>query len=382
MKKKTAARILVAILALATFYGVYLGWIKRDMSDFGVCYRNGQRILSGETLYRVSDGHLQYKYAPVSALLYAPLALLPYETAKIVWFYFEVILLFGTFWLSYKILPSPKKNPWFVIGLTFLALGKFIGREFELGQVNTLIIFILIAVFALLLENKEWSAGVLWGISLFFKPYALVFLPYFILRRKIKTIASGGAVLAAGLALPIVNFGFGGNLVVLKEWVSTLSKSTPGLMAVGDNASLYALLWKTVPGHSENVTKILWVAGGCTAAVLFLAMMRQASRGRIEKPELLEASYLFILIPLFSPLGWYYNYLYALPAIALLLNEIAKIPRTWKYVLVADLVLIGGTTRELLGKSLFRFYTHQSLVAVNFAVILIILVYTRAKKIA
>ncbi|GAI44037.1 unnamed protein product, partial [marine sediment metagenome] len=30
-----------------------------------------------------------------------------------------------------------------------------------------------------------------------------------------------------------------------------------------------------------------------------------------EEAEILEYSFLFVLIPLFSPLAWYYNYLYS-----------------------------------------------------------------------
>ena len=141
-KKKVALWTLGGILLISLFTVAYLVRIQKEMSDFGVCYKNGQRIVRGETLYRVSDGHLQYKYAPVSALIYAPLALLPYESAKIIWYVLELCLLFAVFWISYKLLPSRLKGPWFILGLSFLVLLKFIGREIELGQVNILIIFV------------------------------------------------------------------------------------------------------------------------------------------------------------------------------------------------------------------------------------------------
>jgi hypothetical protein len=376
-KNKTLWIALGAVLLTAAFYGIYLGWIKHDMSDFGVCYKNGRRILDGETLYRISDGHLQFKYAPISALFYASLALLPWEVAKIIWYYLELILLFSVLWISYKLLPSPRRGPVLVLLPATLVLLKFIGRELELGQVNILILFILILMIAEVIRRKDATAGVLWGISLFFKPYALVFLPYFILKKRFKIVLAGGAVVLAGLLLPALNFGFQGNWIVLREWVSTLSHSTPELMAAGDTSSLYAFLWKVLPGHPDLWIKILWLVAGLAVGLLFLGMMRQGKKLALEVPEVLETSFLMILIPLFSPLGWFYNYLYSVLAIILLIQALPKFPPLWKYALIADLIIIGATLREVLGKDLFHFYTRKSLVVVNYLIVLAALAYAR-----
>jgi len=379
--KRTVAAAALGIVVLAALGAIYTGYIRGDMSDFGVPYRNAERILRGETLYRTSDGHLQYKYAPVSALFYAPLALLPLETAKIIWYGLEIILLAGVCAVGWRILPRKRKSPWFVIGLGILASLKFLGREIELGQVNLLIIFLLVLMVAAYLAKRDAWAGCLWALSIFFKPYALVFLPYFVLKKRWKPLLSGLAVLVGGGFLPSIFYGFRGNLVVHREWISRLSDSTPGLMAVGDNASLYAFFWKLFPGHSEAAAKIAWVAAGCVIAALFLWMMRAAKSADLRGAEVLEASFLLVLIPFFSPLGWYYNYLYALPAFFVLLNAWPLLSGSWKGILAADLVLIGGTLREILGKSLFRFYTHQSLVVINFIILLVVLAHVRARKI-
>jgi len=381
-KKEVALWTLGGILLISLFTLAYLVHIQKDMSDFGVCYKNGQRIIRGETLYRLSDGHLQFKYAPVSALIYAPLALLPYETAKVIWYILEICLLFTVFWISYKLLPSRLKGPWFVLGLSFLALLKFIGREIELGQVNILIIFVLIMMLRTVVKKKDVPAGILWGISLFVKPYALIFLPYFILKKRFKLIATGLIVLIVGLALPVLTFGFKGNLLVLKEWAFTLSRSTPGQIAAGDTASLYAFLWKILPGHPDFWTMFLWLVIGSAVGVVFLWMMGEGRKRDLNMPEILEAAFLMILIPFFSPLGWNYNYIYSVLAVVLILNYWPRFPLAWKYVLAVDLILIGATLQEVLGKTLFRFYTYNSLIVINFLIVLAALAYIRAKKLA
>jgi hypothetical protein len=309
--KKTSLYALAALLLIAVFYGVYLGWVKKDMSDFGVCYRAGQRILWGETLYRTVDGHLQYKYAPVSALFYSAFAALPYEVAKVIWYYLELFCLFAGFWSSYRCLPS-------------------------------------------------W--------------------PYFLLKRRLKIVASGVAFLAIGLIVPALIFGWEGNLVVLREWVGTLSQSTPVLMAVSDNASLYAFLWKLLGGQDKVWVEILFGAVFAALGAAFLWMMEQGKKSSLARPETLEVSFLFTLIPLFSPLGWYYNYLYALPAVVLLLNYIGLFPPALKYILAGNFIIIGASLREILGKTLFRFYNRKSLMVINALIILGGLAYLRLKK--
>lgn len=380
-RKRTVGAIALGIAVLAALAAIYAGYVRGDMSDFGVPYRNAERILQGETLYRPSDGHLQYKYAPASALFYVPLALLPLETAKIIWYGLEVILLAGICAVGWRILPRKRKSAGFVIGFGFLASLKFLGREIELGQVNLLIIFLLVLMVGTYLAKRDAWAGCFWALSIFFKPYALVFLPYFVLKKRWKPLLSGLAVLGGGGLLPAVFYGFRGNLVVHREWIDRLSDSTPGLLAVGDNASLLAFFLKLFPGFPETIFQIAWAAAGFAIAALFLWMMRTAKAGDLRGAEVLEASFLLVLIPLFSPLGWYYNYLYALPAFFVLLNAWPLLSGTWKGVLAADFLLISGTLREILGKTLFDIYQRRSWVVVNFIIVLAALAHLRARKI-
>jgi len=289
-------------------------------------------------------------------------------------------LIFAIFWISYKLLPGSAKKMFRILLPAALVLLKFLGRELELGQVNLLIIFLLMAMILTLHQRKDAGAGALWGMSLFFKPYALVFLPYVILRKRTKFLGAGAVVVLAGLLFPAVIFGLRGNEVVLREWISTLSLSTPGLMAVGDTASLYAFLWKVLPGHPDFWIKFIWAAAGLAAGLVLLGMMERGKKRALETPEILESAYLMVLIPLLSPLGWNYNYLYSVLAVVLLIAALPKFGRAWKCIVIADFVMIGATLREVLGKDLFHFYTRNSLVAVNFLIILAALAVARFDK--
>jgi len=264
--------------------------------------------------------------------------------------------------------------------LAVLVLAKFIGREFELGQVNLLILGLILAAFIAFQKHKDGWAGLLWALSLLFKPYALIFLPYFLLKKRFRLLAAGAAAAAGGLALPIVFYGWTTNLRELGEWAGTLSQSTPVLLEVGDNASLYAFLAKHLgPGP---FTTGLFMALAALLAVSVLWIMGRSRRGAAARPEALDGAYLLVLIPLLSPLGWYYNYLYGLAAVVLILNAFDRLSPAWRLIAGADFLLIGGTLREVLGKTAFRFYTHHSLIVLNFLVVLLILAYLRKRDIA
>jgi hypothetical protein len=368
------------ILAFLIFLGAYLVHIRYDMSDFGVCYRGGQRILKGELLYRVSDGHLQYKYSPASALFFGILTFLPYEIAKLIWYFSQLIFLFLALSLSYDLLPLKQKKKGTVMFFSFLILVKFLGREMELGQVNIFILFLLLLMVKASIKREEMKGGLIWGFSLFFKPYALVFFPYFILKKKFKLIASGLGMLILGFLLPVIFYGFKQNLQVLKEWPRTLSLSTPSLIDNYDNASLPAFFSKTFPSSQRELSLIFIILLAFLMGFFLLWMMFLSKRKDLKEPEVLEFSYLFILIPLFSPLAWYYNYLYSMLAIALLINFIDKFPRILQYILIADFIFIGASLREIMGKHGFRFYTQHTLVVIGFLIILAYLFYSRRKN--
>lgn len=379
-KKKGGIRLILILSAVVVLAGVYVIHIRKDMSDFGVCYRGGQRIVQGETLYREADGHLQFKYSPAAAIFFTPFALLPYEAAKAVWYLLELAFLTGLFLLSWRMLPAGAREAAPVFLWAFLIELKFLARELELGQVNIFILFILTLMIYCLIKGKEARAGWLWGGSLIFKPYALVFLPYFLIKKKFRALAAGIAMAAASLVLPSIFYGFRGNFTVLGEWPATLSKSTPGLLAAYDNASLYGFLLKAFPAFSRQTTQFLLLAVflGLAAIVLWLVRAGRTSLS-IKDPEVLESAFLFILIPIFSPLGWYYNYLYSLLAVMLLLCVWEHFPTAGKIIVLVNLIAIGTSLVELWGRDLFRFYTKYSLVALNFLIVLSSLAYLRIK---
>lgn len=379
---KKAKNVLLVIFIFSFFLLIYLFWVRRDMSDFSVSYQGGKRIIDGETLYRPSDDHLQYKYSPGSAVFFSLFALLPYEAAKFIWYLLELFLLFIILVLSYDILPAKQMKKGLVIVLSFLVLLKFLAREIELGQVNIFIVFLLATMLIALLKKNDVAAGLIWGFSLLFKPYALVFLPYFILKKRIKLMATGFGMTVIGLIFPAIFYGFKGNITVLREWQQTMVQSTGSLLDSYDNASLHAFFLKILPTGNRDLVWILIIFFVLLIGFSFLGMMLRGKRENLKQPEVLEFSFLFILIPLLSPLGWNYNYLYSFLAVIFLLNFIGIFPPFMRYGMIINFIIIGASLMEVMGKEIFRFYTHYALVAVNYLIVLFYLFYLRMRNYA
>jgi len=377
---KRVVLILAAIILLAA---VYEFWVRNDMSDFGMSYRAGERIRSGETLYRDSDGHLKYYYSPTSALFFAGFSLIPNEWAKLLWYILQFLCLAGVFSLSFRILPGPEKKTLPICFWTFLIMLKFLGREVELGQLNLFILFSLTLMPYFLIEQRNVAAGLAWAPSMFFKPYALVFLPYFLIKKKFTAAALGLSVFLAGLFLPALFYGFRGNLIVLKEWKSNLLYSTSHLLSAYDNASLYGFLSKAFPaGWAKAVLPVLILGFLLLAFALLWMIHKGRTNGEVQRPEVLESSFLFIMIPFFSPLGWNYNYLYSFLAVMMIVSAFKKFPLSLKIILIINFVMISTSLVELWGRTVFHFYTQYSLVVINFLVVVFGLFYLRLKKIS
>jgi hypothetical protein len=176
--------------------------------------------------------------------------------------------------------------------------------------------------------------------------------------------------------------GFKGNLLVLREWPVSLSRSTKGLLASYDNASLFGFLFKALPAAPNMGVIAILVFIALLLAVGFLWLIREGRPSPARpRPEVLESAFLFILIPLFSPLGWNYNYLYSLLAVMLIVSAFSQFPRLFKTILIINFLVISTSLVEIWGRTQFHFYTQKALVAVNFLVVLAGLFYLRLKQV-
>jgi hypothetical protein len=373
MSRTNARRGVIALAALLAVSAAFAFKGRKSMVDFAVNYQAGDRIRHGETLYRLQDEHYQFKYSPSCALAYLPLSLLPFPAAKAVWFGLVAAASAAMFFLSRRIVASLRpERAGAATGLAGLVLARFMLREAGLGQVNALLTAGLLGLTLLLIRDdadrnarKATAAGLLWGAALALKPYAAIFLPYLILKKKWRSLGAGLSVLAFSLILPSVFYGFSGNLAVHREWIAGLSESTPRLLTSQDNVSLLASLMKWTGDFSFSRSAYALVVLALAAAVFFF--VRRGRRLRSPLPA--ESGLLLLLIPLISPLGWDYTFLSAILAASIVVAFFDDFPSAGRIFLAGNFAVIGLSFYDLMGPKAYAAFMSGSVLTVPFLVL-------------
>jgi hypothetical protein len=349
------------------------------MADFAVFYRAGERAAAGETLYRPSDGHYMFKYPPSSALLFLPLAALPFEAAKAVWFGVSLAALAGMFSLAGRL--AQRKPAGYVLVVSGLILAKFLLHELRLGQINILATLIMLASLRSLVDRPgkrgDLWAGVLTGLAIALKPYAALLLAYLVVRRRWTSAGAALATLAVLLAIPAAVYGIAGNLTLLREWAATLSQSTPALLTNSDNVSVMAFFTKWLGDPGRALVPAAGVLGAL--AVLTLAVIL---RGRDEpRAPVLEGALVLTVVPLVSPLGWDYTFLMSLLAVVLVVGHVGAFPALARAALVVNFAIIAFVVYDIVGRDAYAAFMRWSVTTVNFVVVALALVWLRFRQV-
>jgi hypothetical protein len=348
----------VLLLVLAAV--VYRARVQKEMIDFEVVRTVGTRALHAEPLYRASDGHWQFKYLPAFALAVAPLALVDREAGKAIWFALSAGLLTAFIRWSIRALPERRRSDRTLTWLTLLFMAKFYAHDLLLGQTNIPLATLLMAALLAVQIDKPLVAGGLLGLATFTKPYALLLLPWLGFTYGWMPLAAAAGVVAAGLLLPALVYGWTGNINLLVAWYHTVTSSTEGNLLGADNISL-AAMWAKWIGIGTPAAALATISIG---AALGLVAVVWLQRQRVREPDYLEFSLLMLLIPLISPQGWDYVLLLGTPAVVCLLDRWSDVPVGWRLYTGAALFLMGLTMFDLMGRELYGRFMALSIVTV------------------
>lgn len=135
---------------------------------------------------------LAFSYPPFVALLYWPLAFVPYRAAYLV----HTALLGLALWLAVQRLRLllPRVDRWplegFCLAFTFLPLSRAISG----AQNTTLTLLLLAAAWRALSRRQDALAGVWLGLMLFKPQFALPLLALFLLSGKIRVLPGAAAL--------------------------------------------------------------------------------------------------------------------------------------------------------------------------------------------
>ncbi len=371
----------IALVAALTAFGAASAFpekLSRKMPDLEVYWTAAVRASAAEPLYRAEDGHYQFKYLPAFAVLTAPAARIPLDAAKTAWFVISVVLLVALLAASVSLLPELRHPGWWVIAGTLVVMLKFYGHELVLGQMNALFAVLVVRAVSDLRRGREALAGALLALAIVVKPYAIIFTPWILARRRAGSIAALAIGTAALLALPAVMYGVRGDVALHRAWWTTVTASTAPNLTNADNVSIAAMWAKWIGSGSAAALLSSLTGAALLAAAVFVFMRRRT----LNFPEGLEAALLLTCIPLLSPQGWDYVFLVATPAVMFVLNYFAVLPQGLRDATAAALVLIGFTTYDVIGRTAYSTFMMLSVITVCFFVVVAALANIRTRAAA
>jgi hypothetical protein len=307
----------------------------------------------------------------------APFGMLGPDAGKLLWFTVEVVLLACLIGWSVAALPERRRSRPVLVWVTVVLMAKFYAHELLLGQANLLLGALLVAAL-LCVRHRPLAAGALVGAAVFVKPYALILTPWLLVHRGGRAVAAAGAVIIAGLLLPVVVYGWSGNLELLDEWRRTVIDSTPANLLGNDNVS-FASMWAKWLGVGQPATVLAWLT---IAGVTGLVITVSRSRAMVAAPDYLEWALLLLLIPLVSPQGWDYVLLLGTPAVMCLVDRWSELGTRWQWGLGAALALMGLTMFDLMGRLLYGQFMALSVVSVCALALAVGLLHLRRRGLA
>ncbi len=372
------ARVFSIVLIPLLLGLAFLPRVVHEMGDFEVYWTAGRRALQAEPLYRPEDGHYQLKYLPAFAVLFAPIAILPLGFAKAVWFLASVAVVVALVGMSVTLLPRKRLPATILAALTVVAMLKFYAHELNLGQTNALMALLVVTGFRSVMAGRETQGGLWLAAATIVKPYAVAFLPYLLVKKRLVAFTAFLAALGALLVVPVAFYGFEGTRALMAGWAGTLSASTRPNLTGQDNISVWAMFAKWLGVGPPAFA--LGFAAACLLGLLALWVVRKAREG--EGSEYLEMSLLLILLPLCSPQGWDYVLLVSTPAVALLLNDLNHLPYGVRLVTGAAMVTMAFSVFDLMGRRAYTWFMSLSAITVCALVLVASLACLRFKRTA
>jgi hypothetical protein len=185
---------------------------------------------------------LTYNNTPATALLFAPLSLLPFNTAQTVFVIINNVLYLAGIGLTlFALRAGPIETLLIVVfstGLFFYA----VRQTFGLGQMNGLIVFLLALALLLVVQGRDGWSGAVIACAAVLKIGPLLLLGFFVARRRWRGLL--GALIAGGALLVIMLIGAGGNSLL--HFTTQILPTVGRGSAAFSNQSLLGALYRWV----------------------------------------------------------------------------------------------------------------------------------------
>jgi hypothetical protein len=340
---------------------LYIARVHDAMPGFDAYHAAATRVLHGDSPY-LAGATGPFTYMPALAIAMTPLALFELAAARFIWFTVSVGLL--TVFIRWAIhgLPERRRSEDWLQWLTLVLMLPFYAQGLTAGQTDVLLGVLLMGSLMAVQVDLPRAGGILLGAAIVFEPYALLLLPWLAFAHGARAVVATGMVLAAGLILPALLFGWTGNIDMLVAWFRTVSDAPPGAERLVDGVSILTVL--------------------STAAVLGLVTAVWVRRQAVFDPDYVECALIMLFIPLLSSSGAGHVFLLATPAVICLLDRWGETAMRWRVVTGLALVVMSVAAADQFVVEFRSFLTASGVMAAGALGVAVALVHLRWKALA
>ncbi|MEU9211047.1 glycosyltransferase 87 family protein [Streptomyces sp. NPDC048415] len=309
---------LLFVLGLAVAVGVFTATVPllRDWFDLRVYYgtvntwvHHGGRIYD----YRVPGTTYGFTYPPFAALGMLPMALVGLRTAIVAGLLLNLAALAAVVWILVG--PALRRYGWFgfVVAGCLLALLEPVRDTFSFGQVNLLLLALVLCDARLLSTGRGRWAGVGIGLAAAVKLTPALFIGLLLLAGRRRAAALATAVAAAATALAA----WAAPDASRFYWTEALwDTARVGRLDYVSNQSLQGVLARlAAPGEPNR-------AAWATACLLVLCVWAwRTSRALADEDWTAAFALTGLAACLVSPITWVHHLVWLLPSFAVLLHR-------------------------------------------------------------
>ncbi len=375
----TNKRILLFILA-ALFFSCMLGRYlqrvpKRHYCDFRVYHHTAQNFLAGRDIYfRDSEDITPFKYSPFFVFLISPIGLLPIKGAAALFFVINFLATIVLFSWTKKIVaqePLSAKEGFFLYFFGALFIFRFVLLNWDSGQVGIIMCALTVSSLYFFSRGRDIAAAALLAASILIKYMPVIFIPYFIFRKKFKAAALTVIFLVLWLLLPALGVGIQKNTAYLASWFPSIISTSLGNGPYYNptDQSIFSLVLRfTSTSYQVNFVDLgfrwsMRIAYALSFLLYLLVLLPRKGKGVFK----IDCALLFIFMSLFNPNAWLHNFVSLIFPYLFLIHYLIRVKLKDTFVLVCLILSFASASwfsRSLVGNKLELFSEQVSCVAI------------------
>ncbi len=224
-------RIGVVVVTLLVLTVVSISFVHKVRQGDGAFERwrpSVDAILQGQNMYGPEhldeDGEPEFPTTPLVALLLYPLYQLGPVTGAIVLAVAKFAMAALSMWWAIRLAvgvpwrPPPAR----AIALVVLLTARPIISDIQHGNINLLVLFLIMAGLWVYAHNRPIAGGAILGVATVVKVTPGLFILYFLWKRQWRALIGCAAGIGIALALPALVLGFESNYQMHRAWFDAM----------------------------------------------------------------------------------------------------------------------------------------------------------------